>query len=63
MNERKNALNVWSSLGEMWGKKSIRVAENSGLGVMQQLVVNELISSGYKVDNRAPHIEIMKVKK
>ena len=60
MEKKGRVLNVWSCFGEMWGKNSIRVGEDSCLGLMQKEVMKEVEKMGFKMENRPPHISIMK---
>ena len=53
-------LDVWAGIRGMWGKHSALVGEESGLGLLQKEVVDWLIGEGYTMENRAPHIEVMK---
>ena len=58
--EKERVLDVWSSVGEMWGRHSVRVGEKSALGLLQTEVMIYLDAKGHATDNRAPHIEVMK---
>ena len=61
--KEKWGMNIWGSLGEMWGENSVSVRKESELGRLQEEILLWLGEWGYVMNNRPPHISVMYKKK
>ena len=51
---------VRSALGEMWGKNSAKIKEDSDLYNFHIRIQKLLVCEGFEMEERSPHIEIVK---